>query len=107
MGPIWDYDTSFGNAFFSDVYKADGWRWEQIQPKHYSWFGRLFEDPDFVQKYIDRWAVLRTNVFATSNLLARIDKWSAQLQDAQVRNYKRWPTLGKYVHPNRFIGKTQ
>jgi len=106
MGPVWDWDLSFGSAFYREGYKTNGWRWDQIRGPHYGWFGRLFEDPDFLQRYIDRWAELRTNVFATSNVLARVDTLAAELKEAQERNYKRWPTLGKFVHPNRFTGKT-
>ena len=106
MGPIWDMDMTFGNAFYHDGYKTNGWRWATADPELYTWFARLFEDPEFLQKYIDRWAVLRTNVFATSNILARIDEWADYLKDAQVRNYQRWPTLGKFVSPNRYIGHT-
>jgi hypothetical protein len=75
-----------------------------MQATNYAWYSRLFEDPEFVQKYIDRWAVLRTNIFATSNLFSRIDQWTAYLNEAQARNYQRWPTIGKFVHPNYFIG---
>ena len=106
MGPIWDWDISFGNAFYAEGYKTNGWRWQQLKNRDYLWFGRLFEDPDFLQKYIDRWALLRTNVFATSNILARIDGWAAELSHAQERNYSRWRTLGKNVHPNQFVGAT-
>jgi hypothetical protein len=66
----------------------------------------LFEDPDFLQLYIDRWSELRTNVLATSNVLARVDAMVAQLDGAIERNYQRWPTLGKPVHPNKFVGQT-
>lgn len=106
MGPIWDWNISFGNAYSLRGYETNGWHWEQVHSTNYTWFGRLFEDPDFLQKYIDRWAVLRTNVFATYNVLLRIDQWAAQLKDAQVRNYQRWPTLGKFPHPTQPAGST-
>jgi hypothetical protein len=60
MGPVWDWDLSFGNAFYHDGYRTDGWRWEKIRGPHYRWFDRLFQDADFLQRYIDRWAELRT-----------------------------------------------
>jgi hypothetical protein len=105
-GPIWDWDLSFGNAAYFNGYKTNGWRWAEMLGADYAWYNRLFDDPEFVQKYIDRWAVLRTNVFATSNILARIDTWAAYLHEAQARNYQRWPTIGKFVHPNRYIGRS-
>jgi len=84
----------------------ENWYTSQLSDDEYLWFGRLFEDPDFEQKYIDRWGVLRTNIFAASNVLARVDEMAALLQEAQSRNFKRWPVLGRYVHPNWFVGKS-
>ncbi len=106
MGPIWDWDMSFGNVFYHEGYRTNGWRWDKIRGPHYKWYARMFEDPDFLQRYIDRWSELRADALATSNVLARVDALVAQLQEAQVRNYRRWTNLGVYVHPNRFIGKT-
>jgi spore coat protein CotH len=106
MGPIWDMDLSFGNVAYEDGYKPEGWRGERVGGPHYRWFKRLFEDADFLQRYIDRWGELRTNVFATSNVLARVDAMTAQLDEAQARNYKRWTNLGVKIHPNSFVGKT-
>jgi hypothetical protein len=105
-GPIWDYDLSFGNVFYHDGYKTNGWRWERMRGTYYKWYARLFEDPDFLQRYIDRWSELRANVLATSNVLGRVDALVKQIGEAQVRNYTKWTNLGVYVHPNRFIGRT-
>jgi hypothetical protein len=105
-GPLWDWDLSFGNAFYHDGHLTNGWRWEKIRGPHYKWYARLFEDPDFFQRYIDRWTELRTNILATERVWQRIDRLVAELREAQERNYRRWPTLGEYVHPNRFVGKT-
>ena len=66
----------------------------------------MFEDPDFGQRYVDRWSELRTNVFAASNLLARIDAWAAFLQEPAARNFARWPILGQPVGPESFDAKT-
>jgi hypothetical protein len=108
MGPVWDWDIGFGNAQFNQCHLIEGWRWELARGSNYKWYKRLFDDPDFVQRYIDRWSELRTNVFATSNILARIDQVAASLMSsgAVERNYQRWPTLGKRVYPAFFVGKT-
>ena len=53
---------------------------------------------------MDRWAALRTNAFATSNLLARVDQLAALLEQPQQRNFTRWPILGTTVTPNHFVG---
>jgi len=106
MGPVWDWDMTFGNAFYPDGHKTNGWRWEGLQGSDYFWYGGLFQSSDFTQRYIDRWAELRTNILATSNVLAKVDSFAAEIRDAQVRNYQRWPTLGKSIYAGTFVGQT-
>ena len=105
-GPIWDWNLSFGNADYLEGWRPEGWYWPLISHRNHLWFGRLFQDPDFNQKYIDRWAQLRTNQFAVSNILAKIDGIKLQLEEAQDRNFNRWRILGQHVWPNRYVGKT-
>src|SRR6059036_1353866 len=71
MDPVWDWNLSFGNANYLNGWLTNGWYWSQTGGTDYPWFARLFQDPDFTQRYIDRWRELRKDVFATSNLLAR------------------------------------
>jgi hypothetical protein len=106
MGPVWDWNLSFGNCNGKQGYMPEWWLWPQLDDKEYSWFRRLFEDPDFSQRYVDRWTELRATVFATSNLLARVDTIAALLQEAQTRNFERWPILGSAINPNWFAGDT-
>ena len=106
MGPLWDWNLSFGNCNGKQGYMPELWLWPQLDDKEYSWFRRLFEDPDFGQRYVDRWSELRTTAFAASNLLSRVDAIAAQLAEAQVRNFERWPILGVTVSPNWFVGDT-
>jgi hypothetical protein len=106
MGPIWDFDLCYGNAHHNKGYLTNEWRWQKSGGPNYKWFRRLFEDPDFLQRYIDRWSELRASVLSTSNVLALIDRYADELKDAQKRNYERWPTLGNNVGPNWFVGQT-
>src|SRR5262249_16425816 len=48
----------------------------------------------------------KTNQFAARNVLARIDAMSAELREAQDRNFKRWRILGQHVWPNWYVGRT-
>ena len=91
MGPVWDFDLAFGNAYAYRSMDTNGWRWTSAVGIQYKWFMRLFEDPDFLQRYIDRWAELRRSVFATSNVMARVDRLAAELKD-----------LGQYADGWRF-----
>lgn len=102
--PIWDWNLSFGNANGKQGWIPENWLWPQLDDKEYTWYRRLFEDPDFAQRYVDRWAHLRSNVFATDRVLKRVDEMAAQLQEAQVRNFEKWPILGRSINPNYFVG---
>ena len=106
MGPIWDWNLTFGNAAPREGFNPEGWYWSQLDDRQYSWFRRLFEDPDFAQRYVDRWGELRTNQFAIVKILARIDELASLLNEAQARNFRRWHLLGRSVWPNAFVGKS-
>jgi hypothetical protein len=106
MGPLWDWNLSFGNCDGKQGYMPERWLWPQLNDQEYSWFRRLFEDPDFGQTYVDRWGELRATIFATSNMMARIDAHVAQIGEAQGRNFRRWPILGREINPNYFVGAT-
>jgi hypothetical protein len=106
MGPAWDWNLSFGNADGKQGWLPEHWLWPQLDDQQYSWFRRLFEDADFGQSYVDRWAELRTKVFATSNIVARVNEIAKLLNEAQERNFAKWDILGRHVNPNWFIGET-
>lgn len=106
MGPIWDYNLSLGNADYLNGGIPQGWYYTQLSSGDYPWYGRLFEDPDFRQEYIDRWAELRRGVFSTENLVADIEGYRQLLQESQARNFDRWKILGTYVWPNYHVGPT-
>jgi hypothetical protein len=91
MGPVWDWDNAFGNPYFPGSIAATSWRFQTAEDPDYTWYRRLFEDPDFLQRYVDRWSELRTNVFATSNVLALVDEIAAHVKPVEVRNSFRWP----------------
>ena len=106
MGPLWDWNLSFGNANGKEGWLPENWLWPQLDDQQYTWFRRLFDDPDFAQAYVDRWAELRKSVLATPRVLARIDEFASELDEAQERNFERWPILGHAVAPNWFVGSS-
>ncbi|MBN8247744.1 MAG: CotH kinase family protein [Verrucomicrobia bacterium] len=106
MGPIWDYNLSFGNANYLAGEDPTGWYYVQLGNDDYPWYRRLFEDPAFAQRHTDRWASLRTGALATDRVLSLVDGYTNQLAEAQDRNFKKWRILGQYVWPNAFIGRT-
>lgn len=106
MEPLWDWNLSFGNSNGKQGWLSEHWLWPQLSDTEYTWFRRLFEDPDFGQSYVDRWAELHHSAFSTETLLKRIDEIAKALGEAQKRNFERWPILGKPVTPNYFYGET-
>ena len=88
MGPAWDWNLSFGNADYYDASEVSGWYYENLRDTEISWIYRLKQDPEFVQRSIDRWAELRRGVFAPDKVLARVDAMRTQLQESQERGSK-------------------
>ena len=115
MEPIWDYNLSFGNADYLQGEYTAGWYYPQLGDNDHIWLRRLIGgnsagtstgDPDFNQRIVDRWGQLRTNVLNSSNILARVDELAALLDEAQARDFAKWPRLGSYVWPNPAIYST-
>ncbi len=93
FGPIWDADLgSFsGNAATELMRRADR-----------LWYGRLFDDPNFMQRYVDRWQELRQDVLSDENMEVVIDGFFTQIGNeaavrdgvtnwsARLNQFKRW-----------------
>ena len=92
MGPLWDFDLSYGNVNYADSQYTNGF-WIKENP----WYKRLFEDPAFESEVKERFMYFYNN---TNVILDKIDEYAKQLERAQGKNYEKWPTLGTYVWPN-------
>ena len=92
-GPIWDFDEGFGNDGDGEVAAVTGW-----YVKNGIWTARMFEDPLFVAKVINRWneqkEALNASVQDMFLSLASSDSLSAEC------NFMKWDILGKKVHTN-------
>ena len=124
-GPVWDYDRALGSRDGRDDFPA---RWEGVSSsvsftwydsKH-EWFGLLFgfgpseevenlanpylisERPDVFQQLVDRWYELRAAQFSQANMEATIDVLASEIEEAQIRNFARWPTL----NPGLFLNNS-
>jgi hypothetical protein len=91
-GPIWDFDRAMdsydGRDDSYNTWKGTG---DGTDYFHYEWWDKLFDDPAFRQRYAQRWYAMRAGALSTSNINAVIDAMAAQLGEAQVRNFARWP----------------
>ena len=112
MGPIWDFNLGFGNVDFCLGGSPQGLvlRYNSVCPEDFwlipFWWDRLAEDPAFAQRVTDRWTELRADRLSTERIMARIDSVANLVNEAQERNFVRWPVLGEYVWPNAFVGAT-
>lgn len=94
MGPIWDFDTSMGDATYPGGQgSATGWylrdQNDAIEAKQTSetWFNRLNQDPAFRAAVKARWVQMKP-VF--QNLPAFVDSQSSLIQSAAAANFQKW-----------------
>ncbi len=115
-GPIWDFNIAFGNADYYHAFSVKGWQadinydtqfmeWDDAFLVPF-WWQKFTADSVFMKRVIDRWQNLRRSVLATDRLLSLIDSYADTLEEAQKRNFERWPVLGTHVWPNYYVGKT-
>ncbi len=112
MGPIWDYNLSFGNADYCNGESAQGWTFDfnRICPNDgYQvpfWWDRLLQDPDFAAKVRVRYQSLRKGVLRTERINQYIDSTANVLQEGRIRNFQRWAIIGQRIWPNFYVGST-
>ncbi|MFT4937550.1 MAG: hypothetical protein ACI88A_000567 [Paraglaciecola sp.] len=98
MGPLWDFDLSFGNIDYADPEYTSGF-WVKFNP----WFTRLFEDRAFIDKVKSRFAYYREN---EAFIIEKINGHADRLKWSQQENDDKWQTLGVYVWPNPIVFDT-
>jgi CotH kinase protein len=109
-GPVWDFNLGFGNVDFCAGPDPQGWvlNYNNICPDDYwlipFYWNKLMSDQRFVKALRKRWTELRQSLWTKDNIIAMMDAMTSELDEAQARNFQRWPVLGQYVWPNSFIG---
>jgi len=93
MGPLWDFDLAAGNANYADAFMTTGWHIRNAK-----WFSRLFEDPAFVARVKAAWNEIEADELPA--MFQQITADAARLQQPQLNNFQRWPTLETWVWPN-------
>jgi hypothetical protein len=97
MGPLWDFDTHFGNT------GAEGLDYTGFLIKGSKWISRLFGDPYFVSRVKARWNEKRSGVDA---LISFIDGRAASLSTAQTHNFEKWDITENVSGSNSQIAGT-
>ena len=112
VGPIWDFNLGFGNVNFCAGSSHEDWilNYHNYCPDDSfqvpAWWDRLFSDPAFSQKAINRWKTLRSGILSTSNICGVVDSLTTEIGEAEKRNFERWAVLGEWIWPNDFVGRT-
>ena len=113
IGPIWDFNLSFGNADYCGGERYDVWCYkfnERCLGDFWNvpfWWDRLLEDESFVTKLKTRWNDLRTNILSNENIISMVnEKYSLLKNETNVanNNFNKWKIFGIYIWPNSFIG---
>jgi len=103
-GPAWDFNFGYSNVdYWPPGNSYDGWLFSLVEPVDWGimfWWNRLMEDPYFRDLSKTRWERLRQNEWSNENLQFAMDSIVNYIDEAQQRNYERWPILGEYVWPN-------
>ncbi len=98
-GPVWDFDRSAGSTDGRSAV-AELWRGQGGDSgTHFFkrdlgtpvWWENLFNLRDFQQAWADRWRELRRGPFSVEHLHELADAMAAEINEAQVRNFQRWP----------------
>lgn len=104
MGPLWDFNLSFGNANYCNGYEYQGWQMYQGCGDGSSyWINKMLQDSWFKNLLSCRYQQLRQGALSTNAVLARVDAYALQLKDAAVRDSARWQTIGNWIWPNGWV----
>jgi hypothetical protein len=106
MGPAWDYDLAWGNANYCEVTEQAGWIYEMwtVCPdgewQSPFWWDKLMTDSVFVNELACRWKELSSTCLQFDSLYTWINSQAVLLDEAQQRNFTKWPILGVWIWPN-------
>jgi subtilisin-like proprotein convertase family protein len=116
IGPIWDMDLAWHNANFGNANFTTDWEYPQTSLVYDipQWWGRLMQDPNFLNRLKCRWDQLKSNgIITPASINSKIDSLTTLLAEAQERNFTRWPILDANIWtnptpvPTTFLGHAQ
>ncbi len=93
FGPLWDFDRALGSM---DGRDANPSTWMSTVGDrgtdffNFTWWARMFTDPEFFQAYIDRYQELRAGLMSDTALALRVDTMADQVRRAAARDWAKW-----------------
>ncbi len=110
--PFWDVDRSLGNSNYGSSNATFGFKW-WVAGSNYTYYTRMDDDPEFNDRYWNRWTALRRSIFSKDTLFSRIESVYSQLTEGNpadivnaanattmaiqvpaARHYRKYPNLG-------------
>ena len=106
MGPVWDFNFSFGLTNYLDGYNTSGFVFDSVEGVPF-WWKKLNQNLFFKSALSKRWGQLRSSTLSDKVVLEMVEEFAGELKIAQENNFDRWSLLGqKEVWPNYYIGNS-
>lgn len=115
--PLWDVDRSLGNSSYGYANSTFGMKW-WVVGANYTYYPRLQQDPEFVDRTWNRWTALRRSHLSKDRLFNRIESVYTLLTDGNrsdivsstnaatmavqvpaARHFRKYPQLGTTSFP--------
>ncbi len=112
MGPAWDFNLSLGNGYDCNSQNQYGFLkdFNVVCPnssRHIPfWWNKLLEDPSYTKQVRCTWENYRANFLATNKILNQVNEIAQYLEEAQARNFNKWPIINIKTWPNTFEAST-
>ena len=114
MGPAWDFNIAFGNADYYNGWKIDGFLYRAMEADAGSkdawqvpfWWNKLMQDASFRKAVATRWKSVRSSFLNANAINATIDSTQLALKDPLIRNFQKYPLMGRKIWPNYYVGST-
>ncbi|MBN2412409.1 CotH kinase family protein [candidate division KSB1 bacterium] len=114
-GPIWDFNLSFGNAWYEeDKFVTDTWQVDysiSIRPwdgyRVPFWWPPLVKYPAFTSRLKQRWNELKFTHFDKDSIYTTIDVLADSINEARLRNVARWPVTEKQPYEDEIAQMKQ
>ena len=106
LGPIWDYNFSFGLADYKEGYQTEGYVYNADLFVPF-WWKTLLADSLFSATLKKRYYELRKNTISNKSINNTIDSLYKICEIDAENNFKKWPVLNSpELWPNYYLGKT-
>jgi hypothetical protein len=99
--PLWDFNIAFGNCDYNNASFAEGWQHELPTNINFVpwWWWKFLQDPTFRDELQCRYRGLRKTLLSEGQIFQFIDQTATVLEEAQQRNFAKWPIMSQVVWP--------